>query len=154
MTLPEPATLPDVFEGRRGSKGGDMGTSSDGGSGESKRSGRDKNYVYCAVCGKVVLKESLTKHTRDVHEKSNKVDCKICGKTLSGAFSLREHVSAVHERRARHKCPHCDRMFARFSNMNRHVRLMHGRTVVTQKYVNCALCDKIVQASSLKKHIA
>jgi ribosomal protein S27E len=147
MKQAEPVTLPDVFEGRRGSKGGDRSENDD-----PRR--RNKNYVYCGVCGKVILRESLNKHQRDVHEKSNKVDCEICGKTLSGAFSLREHVNAVHKKQTRHGCPHCDKMFAHFSNMNRHVRLVHKKMVVTHKYVNCNICNKIVQATSLKKHVA
>ena len=46
----------------------------------------------------VVLKESLTKHERDVHEKTNKRKCDICSKVLSGSFSLKEHISAVHNK--------------------------------------------------------
>ena len=38
--------------------------------------------------------------------------------------------------------------------MNRHIRLVHQKMVVTHKYVNCGLCNKIVQSTSLKKHMA
>lgn len=121
-----PQTLPDMFEGRRGSKGGDY-------KGDPKKltMRRKKNYVYCGECGKVVLKESLTKHLRDVHEKSNKRRCTICNKLLSGPFSLKEHISAVHNKVARHKCPQCEKVFAHFSNMNRHIRLVHEKMVVS-----------------------
>lgn len=98
MNVAEPATLPDVFEGRRGSKGGDLRNGEDS-SGGTKR--RDRSYVYCGMCGKVVLKESLNKHVRDVHHKSNKVKCELCNKVLSGTFSLKEHVNAVHKKQAR-----------------------------------------------------
>lgn len=37
--------------------------------------------------------------------------------------------------------------------MSRHVRLVHQKMVVTHKYVNCNICNKIVQATSLKKHM-
>ena len=94
MNQAEPATLPDVFEGRRGSKGGDLRP-------EDRSRKRNRSYVYCGVCSKVVLRESLNKHIKDVHEKSNKVACKVCGKILSGTFSLKEHVNAVHKKQAR-----------------------------------------------------
>jgi len=50
------------------------------------------------VLVQVVLKESLTKHMRDVHQKTNKRQCHICCKVLSGPFSLKEHISAVHNK--------------------------------------------------------
>lgn len=37
--------------------------------------------------------------------------------------------------------------------MNRHVRLIHQKQVITNKYVNCSVCQKCVQATSLKKHM-
>ncbi|XP_059095744.1 zinc finger protein 888-like [Tigriopus californicus] len=74
-------------------------------------------------------------------------------KVLSGAFSLREHVNAVHLRNFEHICSHCEKSFAHFSNLNRHIRLVHKQLLVTHKYVNCSECKKVVQSSSLKKHI-
>lgn len=38
--------------------------------------------------------------------------------------------------------------------MNRHIRLIHNKMVVTHKYVNCAICKKVVQSTSLKKHMS
>jgi len=102
----------------------------------------------------VILKESISKHYKDVHEKSNKRQCDICSKVLSGPFSLKEHISAVHNKQTKHECPHCKKMFAHFSNMNRHIRLIHDKMVVTHKYVNCPVCQKVVQSTSLKKHMA
>lgn len=157
MTKVELMTLPDTFEGRRGSKGG--GPTNEHDVEEDihstvKGNDRVKHYVYCGECGKVVLKESLNKHLRDVHEKSNKRECPVCSKVLSGPFSLKEHISAVHNKVTKHQCPKCDKTFAHFSNMNRHVRLVHDKSVVTHKYVNCSLCSRVVQATSLKKHMA
>lgn len=104
MDEAQPVTLPDVFEGRRGSKGGEKPSNSpESKSSNSQNKNKRKNYVYCGECGKVVLKESLTKHMRDVHELSNKRKCQICGKMLSGPFSLKEHVSAVHNKQTKHK---------------------------------------------------
>lgn len=91
---------------------------------------------------------------KDVHEKSNKRKCDLCGKILSGPFSLKEHISAVHNKQTKHKCSQCGKMFAHFSNMNRHIRLIHDKMVVTHKYVNCSVCQKVVQSTSLKKHMA
>ena len=73
---------------------------------------------------------------------------------LSGKFSLKEHISAVHNKVARHTCPTCKKTFAHFSNMNRHIRLVHDKMLVTHKYVNCPTCFKVVQSTSLKKHMS
>jgi len=74
---------------------------------------------------------------------------------LSGPFSLKEHISAVHNLNKRlHACPHCGKQFAHTSNMNRHVRLVHQKLVVSHRYVNCPVCQKVVQATSLKKHVS
>ena len=53
----------------------------------------------------------------------------------------------------KHKCVHCGKGFSHFSNMNRHVRLIHEKLVISAKYVNCPKCQKLVQATSLKKHM-
>lgn len=115
---------------------------------------RKSNLVECGICHKVVLKESLIKHIKDIHELSNKRQCPICMKVLSGQFSLKEHISAIHTKECLHKCNTCGKTFAHFSNLNRHIRLIHKKTVVAHKYVNCPLCNKIVQSSNLKKHQA
>lgn len=97
----------------------------------------------------MVLKESLVKHVRDVHELSNKKKCHICNKVLSGPFSLKEHITVIHfEQRQKFECPHCHQMFAHLSNMNRHIRLVHERMVVTNEYVDCPVCGKVVQKAS------
>jgi len=143
MEKMSPILLPNKFEGRRGSRGDknqDIGR-------------KDKKYVSCTKCGKIVLKESLSKHTQDVHEKSNKRVCQICKKSLSGPFSLKEHIRAIHEKLMKHQCIHCGKGFSHFSNMNRHIRLIHEKLVIPTKYVNCPQCQKFVQATSLKKHI-
>eukprot|EP00095_Tigriopus_kingsejongensis_P012699 maker-scaffold22_size673200-snap-gene-5.43 protein:Tk12699 transcript:maker-scaffold22_size673200-snap-gene-5.43-mRNA-1 annotation:"phosphomevalonate kinase-like" len=145
MSQNAPQTLPNVFEGRRGSKGGD--------SLKECSKTKQKVYVYCGECSKVVLKESLSKHMKDVHNKTNKRPCKYCDKVLSGTFSLREHIDAVHFKKSKHNCQYCDRTFAHFSNVNRHIRLVHQQMVVTHKYVNCSVCNKVVQSTSLKKHM-
>jgi hypothetical protein len=149
----QPQTLPDMFEGRRGSKGGDLDQPQNVDAAKKLKKLKKRNYVYCGECGKVVLKESLGKHVQDVHEKSNKKACHICQKVLSGPFSLKEHITAVHNKTMKHKCCHCDKGFSHFSNMNRHIRLIHEKMVVTNKYVNCTVCQKCVQATSLKKHM-
>ncbi|TRY78711.1 hypothetical protein TCAL_06796, partial [Tigriopus californicus] len=148
MPPDSPQFLPNVFEGRRGCKIGDKRS-------DSNPLGRKRNrlYVHCGECGKVILKESLSKHFKDVHDKSNQKKCPHCSKVLSGAFSLREHVNAVHLRNFEHICSHCEKSFAHFSNLNRHIRLVHKQLLVTHKYVNCSECKKVVQSSSLKKHI-
>ena len=57
MAQVQPQTLPDVFEGRRGSKGGDLNN-------PNRNIKRKKNYVYCGECGKVVLKGQFTHRIR------------------------------------------------------------------------------------------
>ena len=120
---------------------------------KSTKKGKTRNYVDCDFCCKTVLKDSLPKHIQDVHEKSNQVQCNICEKILAGPFSLKEHVKAIHEKSMLHQCEHCQKSFANLSNMNRHVKLVHENTVVSSKYVNCEACGKVVQATSLKKHM-
>ena len=109
--------------------------------------------MVCSICEKVVLKESLSKHIQDIHEKSNKMKCEICSKVLAGPFSLKEHITAIHDKIMKHQCQFCLKQFSHFSNMNRHIRLIHEKLVVKNKYVNCPTCQKCVQATSLKKHI-
>lgn len=137
-----PCILPYKFEGRRNSR-----------IDNEFSKGKNKVYVACKKCGKVVLKESLTKHIQDVHEMSNKLECPTCKKVLAGPFSLKEHIAAVHDKAIRYICSYCNKGFSHFSNMNRHVRLVHENLVISSKYVNCTVCQKIIQAASLKKHM-
>ena len=118
-----------------------------------KKKSKAKEFVKCSTCEIVLQKESLAKHIKDMHEKTNKVSCKICGKILAGSFSLKEHISAVHEKILKHECSFCHKAFSHFSNMKRHIKLIHESSVITNKYVNCPMCQKLVQEKSLKKHI-
>ena len=120
---------------------------------KSKKSVKKKNYVQCEECDKTILKDSLLKHIQDVHDKSNKVQCSICDKFLAGPFSLKEHIKAIHDKIMTHHCPECQKGFSHLSNMNRHIRLVHQNMVVSSKYVNCHICQKVVKDTSLKKHI-
>ena len=86
---------------------------------KAKRQKSHKNYVKCDECGKTVLKDSLMKHIQDVHDKSNKVQCPICQKSLAGPFSLKEHIKAIHDKVMSHQCPDCHKGFSHLSNMNR-----------------------------------
>lgn len=86
---------------------------------KTKRQKSHKNYVKCDECGKTVLKDSLMKHIQDVHDKSNKVQCPICQKSLAGPFSLKEHIKAIHDKVMSHQCPDCHKGFSHLSNMNR-----------------------------------
>ena len=86
---------------------------------KAKRQKSHKNYVKCDECGKTVLKDSLMKHIQDVHDKSNKVQCPICQKSLAGPFSLKEHIKAIHDKVMSHQCPECHKGFSHLSNMNR-----------------------------------
>ena len=54
-----------------------------------EQSDKKRIYVKCNKCDKIVLKESLTKHIQDIHDHTNKLKCHLCGKILSGTFSLK-----------------------------------------------------------------
>ena len=86
---------------------------------KAKKQKSHKNYIKCDECGKTVLKDSLMKHIQDVHDKSNKVQCPICQKSLAGPFSLKEHIKAIHDKVMSHQCPECHKGFSHLSNMNR-----------------------------------
>ena len=86
---------------------------------KAKKQKSHKNYIKCDECGKTVLKDSLMKHIQDVHDKTNKVQCPICQKSLAGPFSLKEHIKAIHDKVMSHQCPECHKGFSHLSNMNR-----------------------------------
>ena len=112
-----------------------------------------KNIILCPMCQKPVQTMSLNKHILDIHEKSNQRKCQLCDKVLSGPYSLKEHISAVHEKLMKYHCPHCEKAFSHGSNMNRHIRLVHEKVVVVNKYTNCEICQKMIQVTSLTKHM-
>lgn len=116
----------------------------------SKKTG---DYVSCDSCSKIVKKESLVKHMKDMHEMSNKKICTLCGKVLCGNFSLKAHIAAVHDKKLDHTCAHCQKAFANLSNMQRHIKLVHQKSVVVSSYVPCDLCGNLFLKSSLKKHV-
>jgi len=113
----------------------------------------ENEYISCEKCSKIIKRDSLVKHMRDIHEKSNKKSCPHCNKELCGSFSLKSHINAVHNKKLNHVCNYCDKKFANFSNLQRHIKLVHSNSVVVGRYVTCDLCEKLVLNSSLKKHI-
>ena len=76
------------------------------------------------MCEKVVLKESLSKHIQDIHEKSNKMKCEICSKILAGPFSLKAKISFTIPT-VRHIC-HC-------------IQMLKKNNIVVKKNATCLL---------------
>jgi len=114
---------------------------------------KNSDYVSCESCSKVVKKESLLKHMKDMHENTNKKICTLCGKELCGNFSLKAHIAAVHEKTLDHTCTYCKKAFSNLSNKQRHVKLVHEKSVVVGSYVPCDQCGSLFLKASLKKHI-
>ena len=118
-----------------------------------EESKKERERVSCEICGKVVLKASLTRHIQQIHDKSNKLTCHLCQKVLSSGPWLKAHIETVHEGLLKYVCPHCQKGFANNTNLTRHIQRIHDKVVVTANYVTCNVCQKLVQVKSLKRHL-
>ena len=107
---------------------------------------RSKSSLHpCHVCGKFILKDHISKHLKDSHEKEKGEDpfiCNICGtKYLTKPYYV-NHMRE-HEGLKRFKCSICYQAFMSEENLERH-QLVHPAGPRPYK---CRYCD-----ATYKKH--
>ena len=104
-------------------------------------------------------------HIHAVHEGHKDYKCESCGKSFTGAQSLKEHINTVHEGLKKYKCisngkylsfkygndfhnhkkslhiwcKYCDENFGDSREVNEHIKLIHGisNKHVTKSKIKC-----------------
>ena len=87
---------------------------------EDQNRDRERFEVCCLRCGKIVEKNSLAAHVRNVHVNTEKVQCNVCGVRVK-MKSLKKHKTDVHSNDNHVSCQFCGSIMLRSSLMN-HVR--------------------------------
>ena len=93
------------------------------------------------------LKQYLTTHIREVHQKIKPFKCSICGSDWQSNSIMISHIKAVHDVLKPFKCSFCDHTFSNKSNMAVHIRAIHN-----EQSFKCPLCG--YNFKSLEKHIS
>ena len=72
--------------------------------------------------------QQLREHMAKVHSNGkNIVQCKICGKLLSHATSLKKHIKIVHEGIKDYKCEVCGKASSLLCNLKTHIKTVHEK---------------------------
>ncbi|XP_069119746.1 uncharacterized protein [Argopecten irradians] len=102
---------------------------------KAKLPSTDGNKVPCEVCGKVVVRTSMTKHMETVHLKIHSHKCELCPFTTGSAQSIRNHRMR-HTGEHPYKCKLCD-----FSCVQDYQLKSHMRTHTGEKPYKCKECS-------------
>lgn len=101
-------------------------------------------YVQCQICGSWLKHEISLKRHMKFHSISNKTYiCNICGKKAPNSHALRSHMKYVHLDEAKFKCTICDRAFKRELSLREHMTTHTGGILYT-----CTFCPKTFNSSA------
>ena len=72
-------------------------------------------------------KHHLARHNKNVHQKSEIINCKECNKSLQKSY-LNEHMKNFHsEEQTQYKCKICTFQSMHNPNLTRHVKNIHKK---------------------------
>ena len=87
--------------------------------------GEKSSKASCNSCGKLILKSSLNKHMKEVHNPEFKT-CPQCNKDIN-KFKFNYHLRAHNGNERAHKCNFCEYKANFKENLNMHIRYNHQR---------------------------
>ena len=109
----------------------------------------DKKYFRCNLCDELFENEEDRAQHSLIHvNRSNSLDCHICGKQFKHRTNLSTHL-IVHSGKKPHQCHICHRRFTQKVNLQRHMHIHDG-----SKPFICRMCSKsFTQKANLQRHI-
>ena len=104
----------------------------------------------CQICEKVFRnKQTLQKHTKNIHEKMEVLKCNICNISFQNKYGLLSHTKTFHEQK-KNDCRSCGKSFSTTQNLNKHIYKVHEG----QRDHKCESCGKsFSEAGTLNRHI-
>lgn len=106
--------------------------------------------LLCKKCGEIFkTSKELTDHGLS-HSATKAFECPQCSKKYTRNAHLQTHLRS-HSSELENSCPYCDRQFWRESHLNDHLKI-HKFNKNTNECV-CAVCESVVDAMLLKKHM-
>ena len=102
---------------------------------------RERFEVCCLRCGKIVEKNSLAAHVRNVHVNTEKVQCNVCGVRVKRK-SLKPH-QLIHSKNRKVRCDICGSKMLKLS-LKKHKTDVHSN----DNHVSCQFCGSIMLRSS------
>lgn len=91
-----------------------------------KRVENPKVLTACELCGKVLVRGSLTDHVREVHLDPDRRPhvCNLCEKSFKRSSSLKQHQAVIHSGE-KQPCHLCERIFSQRSTLKKHLKTVH-----------------------------
>ncbi|CRK98433.1 CLUMA_CG011791, isoform A [Clunio marinus] len=106
-----------------------------------------KTKLQCDICGKTLTSRVKIAYHMNTHKKFRKKDfhCEICENSYFGNDQLQRHVLKNHERPKHLSCSICRRTFKTKEDLKNH-KLLPCR-------LPCDICGKMLTQANLKRHI-
>ena len=110
--------------------------------------------VQCEMCDKTFKTRKILKvHSKQVHEKCEKIECSICKAILTNEWNLRDHIRRIHQpnnKKISVQCEKCDKTFYTKQTLRIHLKWIHEK----REKVECHLCKAILTNEiGLKRHV-
>ena len=84
------------------------------------------DMINCMICGKEFKERKyLVNHVKSVHYNMKTSKCDVCDKVFSSRGALKTHIESVHIGVKDHKCPICDMAFYGRPSVEMHLRTVH-----------------------------
>ena len=141
---------------------------------DSRSSSKEKGYVRCKLCLKIMTKESYSSHKAE-HRSERKISCSICSEKFRKLEHLKKHVMKNHRRNnistaslnsnfleQTHKCTICNKQFQTESNLEVHMNVHFPlgfkqhlpKTTPMNSIQTCTYCSgKFLNVSDLNFHM-
>lgn len=104
----------------------------------------------CETCGKMFdARSALEAHKRSHDESTRKHVCEVCSAAFKSIGNLRRHA-AIHVTSRNFHCDLCHKSFKTELALKLHFESVHAEMRV---FVNCGICQAIVQEKHLTQHI-
>ena len=98
------------------------------------------------------MRDTLSKHIRNIHESATKYPCDRCPAVLSARMSLKRHIDSCHLKLKSYVCDQCDATYTEQKTLKNHIQKVH--LGVVEKKVQCDSCELLLPNQwSLRRHM-
>ena len=106
--------------------------------------------IACSECNKSMKKENMGRHMKNIHSgKQDQFQCKLCTFKTIYSESLRGHIKYKHQG-VRYDCNICEYKATTKGSLADHIKSMH----LNERQQQCNICDyKTTTKSKLTKHV-
>ena len=81
----------------------------------------------CHLCHKLIRRDNMRRHHRDIHLRMRTHTCQFCGCSFSQKSTLESHLLRLHPEQPTFACPSCNKVYMLQEHLEQHLQYSgHG----------------------------